>query len=163
VSQGSILVWVPAGEQLLTAGGEADKLERRIFKVIRDVGAYVARTQPTQPVLLSWPAGLAAEQQAKCTAEVERVLGEGVKVLTHSWSFRPPEKDAAGGVGSYSTSAWIVFVDSFGSVRAASPLLMGKPRDEAGFDRWLKVFREHGRPPRELPELVREASEPAKK
>lgn len=163
VSQGSILVWVPAGEQLLTAGGEADKLERRIFKVIRDVGAYVARTQPTQPVLLSWPAGLAAEQQAKCTAEVERVLGEGVKVLTHSWSFRPPEKDAAGGVGSYSTSAWIVFVDSFGSVRAASPLLMGKPRDEAGFDRWLKVFREHGRPPRELPELVREAYEPEKK
>jgi len=40
---------------------------------------------------------------------------------------------------------------------------MGKPRDADGFERWLRVFREHGKPTRDLPELVREAPDPAKK
>jgi hypothetical protein len=54
-------------------------------------------------------------------------------------------------------------LDAFGCVRAASPLVMGWPRDAEGLGRWLKIFREHGNPTRELPELVREAPDPAKK
>jgi hypothetical protein len=162
-SQGTLLVWMPAPQVGLSAEGEAEKFERRAFKVIRDVGGYVARTLPTQPLVVAWPADLPAESSQRIDAEVERVLGEGVTRLRHRWSWREPDKDSGGGTGSYSTSAWVAFIDSFGCVRAATPLLMGKPRDAVGFERWLKVFREHGKPTRDLPELVREAPDPAKK
>jgi len=157
-SQGTLLVWIPAPQAALALEGEGAKFERRTLKQVRDLGGYLARTLPTQPLVLALPADLPAENQARIDAEVERVLGEGVTRLRHRWSWREPVAAAAGGAGFSANSAWVLFIDSFGCVRAASPLSAGKPQDEAGFERWLKVFREHGKPARELPELVREDS-----
>jgi hypothetical protein len=44
--------------------------------------------------------------------------------------------------------ALAVFVDNAGCLRCATALQGSKLRGEAGFLRWLQIFRDNGRPPR---------------
>jgi hypothetical protein len=61
---------------------------------------------------------------------------------------------------------FLLFVDSAGVARIVSEFrsaeLVRIDTDEkaAGFSNWIKVFREHGKPPRKLPEVTREPKAP---
>ncbi len=155
--QGAELYWVPAPE---TAFGEANPQIawlRRVQKGLRDLANHLARTQPTQPLVLAFPAALDAEGRAWIAAEAQKLLGDSLEIRWHAQPFVAPPPESGVGQTFQPTSAWLCFLDNTGCVRAATPVRGAKLRDEESFLRWLNVFRDHGHPKRELPELVREA------
>ena len=54
---------------------------------------------------------------------------------------------------------WIFFVDAAGVARVVAPLFSVEGGFDPRLDHWLTVFRDHGRPERDLPEVQRFSEE----
>jgi hypothetical protein len=129
---------------------------RKVQKNLRDLATFCARTQPTQPLLVAFPPGLGAEGRATLAAEAKKQLGDTLEIRTHAQAFVAPPPETGVGKDFLVTSPWLCFVDNAGCLRRLTTLQGSKLRDEEGFLRVLRIFRDNGKPPRELPELVRE-------
>lgn len=155
-AQGSLLYWIAPPENAFGDENPESNFVRRAQRGLRDLATFVARAQPTQPLLVALPPGLSDEGRSALEAEAKKQLGDTLEVRTHAQTFlaAPPES----GVGKefVQASPWLIFVDAAGSLRSARNVASSKLRDEPGFVRWLRIFRDNGRPERELPELVRE-------
>jgi hypothetical protein len=154
--QGALLFWVPAPEKPFGEGNPEAAWVRKVQKNLRDLAGLLARTQPTQPLSVAFPAGVSAEGRAALEAEARKQLGEALEIRAHAQPFVAAPPESGVGKSFLQASPWLCFVDSAGCVRVATPFHGGKPRDEAVLLRWLRVFRDNGHPARELPELVRE-------
>ena len=155
--QGALLLWIPPPE---TPFGEANPevaWVRKVQKHLRDLATFLARTQPTQALLVAFPPGVSAEGRASLEAEAKKQLGDTLEIRTHAQAFVAPLPESGVGKSFTLTSPWLVFVDNAGCLRSQTTLQGSKLRDEPGFLRWLQIFRDNGKPKRELPELVRAA------
>ena len=154
--QGALVYWVPTPEAAFGEGNTQQAYLRKVQKGLRELANHIARTQPTQPVSLALPAVIDAEGRAWIDGEAKNLLGDALEIRTHAMPYLAAPPESGVGKSFLQTNAWLLFVDSAGCIRAATPFQGPHPRDEPLLARWLKVFRDHGRPKRELPELVRE-------
>ena len=159
-SNGTLLLWVgmPHSEQ----DGEGPTFEvedvlRRAASAARRIARAVEHDALTQPVVLALPAVLGDDALANVEAEVLSEFEDlsSVRVLAHPFDGR----STVDGFDSPDLNKrWLMFVDAAGVVRVCQPYVAVGQGFEGRLGHWLTVFREHGQPPRELPE-VRRASE----
>jgi hypothetical protein len=154
--QGALLYWVAPPEKAFDEQYSESAWVRRVQRGLRELSTFVARTQPTQPLLVALPDGLSSETRAALEAEAKKQLGDALPIRTHAQGFVAAPPETGVGKSFLQASPWLCFVDNAACVRAATPFQGAKPRDEAALLRWLRVFRDNGHPERELPELVRE-------
>ena len=148
--QGTIVLWLaPPAEPFADDAARASFLQKLQFD-LRELAAFVERADPTQELVIAPPAAVGESGLRFLTDYVERVIGERAKLLLHAHPFVPD------GVESPRSRRWMLFVDSAGVVRALSELPSALfVLDDVWFMRWVRVFRDHGRPPRELPAVER--------
>ena len=185
VPQGTLLAVVPAPETAFASELDETSFVQRATRGLRDLSVVMRREQPTQPLVVAFPASLGAKARAELEAAARKELGEKVELRAHAVrsSAAPPpadspkdvdtkpangaakdgepvKPDASGDVkadaaaSSRARSLWLLFLDQAGTVRAASRVSTAKPASDE-FLRWLRVFREHGRPERTLPSIER--------
>ncbi|MBK7642681.1 MAG: hypothetical protein IPJ19_06455 [Planctomycetes bacterium] len=155
-TQGTLLYWIPPPETAFDEQHTEAAWLRREERSLREFGTYLARTQPTQDLLVALPPGLSAQARAALEAEAKKQLGDTLDLRAHAQSYLAAPPESGVGKDFFPTSPWLCFVDNVGCLRACTPFHGGKPRDDARLTRWLEVFRDNGHPRRELPELVRE-------
>ena len=102
-----------------------------------------------QTLTVALPAMLGEERLALIAEDLAEIEEPPIELIVHEL---PPEGPDGG-------KRWILFIDPYGIARVAT-LYLGRG---SGFDdklkHWLRVFREHGRPERALPEYGREELE----
>ncbi len=158
--QGTLVYWVPPPDVPMD-----DKLEHATYvsklqRGVRDLATFLKRNPSTQPLIVALPAALDADGRASVEAEIRKELGEKLELRTHPHHF-----DLSTDVGDDAKKPpprgpWLLFADQAGTLRAVLRLSSFKPPGTDAFVRWLEVFREHGRPPRELPSFERPKSAP---
>ena len=155
--QGTLLLWLAPPDKKPADDAERAALLQRLQWDVREFATFVERTQPTQRLLVAAPAALDEASRAAVTASAKKLLGERADVLFHEQPFVPD------GIEAPPSRRWLFFVDSAGIVRARSDfpnaLIVADPA--SGFTQWLTVFRDHGRPPRDLPPVERPQLDPA--
>jgi len=159
-SNGTLLVWIPV-PWIVAAEGETLEPEwivSQAGKAARRIHSIIDKKQLPQSWAVALPALLGEET---IDAFREELAGEFEKpplVVTHAipgWTaVRDPETADKG-------RRWLLFIDSTSIARIVTPLT--SVMAEAGFDdfisHWLAVFRDHGRPERDLPAYSRHAEE----
>jgi hypothetical protein len=150
LSQGTLLLWLAPPEAPPPDDAASGAFVQRLVWDLREFATFLERAQPTQRVLVAAPAAIGESGRRTLADFVARILGERVELLLHAHPIVPD------GLSAPRSRRWLVFVDCAGVVRALSELPSGRfVVDDHAFMRWLNVFRDHGRPPRELPELER--------
>jgi hypothetical protein len=158
LSQGTLLLWiatpaVPVADDTARAGFLASMQWE-----LREFAAFVEHEQPTQKLLIAVPAVVGESGRQFIADYSKKVIGAGVETLLHQQPFIPD------GVESPRSRRWLMFIDSAGIVRALSELPSGLfVSKDPNFSRWLEVFRDHGRPPRDLPAVERPKVAPTPK
>ncbi len=149
---GSLLLWIgpePASE---APEFDADRLFEEARSFVSEVGRRVVLEDLTQPFVLAVPEAAGRERIAAFLDDIEKELGRRPVVATHAWDGRRPvgdlEDPELGG-------SWCVFADHHGTVRMREPWVAGAGGFSDGMRHWLRVFRDHGRPQRRLPEVKR--------
>ena len=105
---------------------------------------------------IALPASLGAEAVEALGAELVAKFKPPARLIVHPYTAAPPVglTDAVD-----MNKRWIFFVDAAGVARVVAPLFSVEGSFDPRLDHWLTVFRDHGRPVRELPEVVRFSEE----
>lgn len=151
-SNGTLLVWIPV-PWIVAAEGETvepDWIVSQARKAAQRIHRIVDRKQLPQPWAVAVPAALGEGRVEELRREFEKEFENTPRVVTHTipgWTaVRDPETADRG-------RRWLLFVDSGNIVRIVTSLT--SVMAEVGFDdqvsHWLTVFRDHGRPARNLP------------
>ena len=102
-----------------------------------------------QALALVVPEALGEERTRALAEDLEWKLATPPRLVAHR--FAGPEGSAADG-----GMRWVLFVDSAGAIRFAEPYFGQVSVFRGALGHWLAAFRDHGRPPRELPSYGRE-------
>lgn len=164
-AQGTIVCWVAPPDKPLDDALSSSQYVAKAQRGLRELGVFLQREQPTQPVIVALPASLEESSRKTLEDDAKRAAGQQVELRTHAHRAEEPtdaaDPKAAAVPSSARRGAWLLFVDGGGAVRAAGRLVGSKPNGEEAFLRWVHVFREHGRPPRTLPSFERAHVDPA--
>jgi hypothetical protein len=152
-TNGTLLLWIPMPR---LEEGEAfdpnEVLSSATTAAVR-LSTISERGGTPQPLVLALPRVLGEEAVKGLREE----LGSRVRIVTHANSGTPAGAEEAPDRGR----RWLFFVDSAGVARVVKRFF----GQESGFDgalrHWLDVFRDHGRPSRDLPEVPRGAEDSA--
>jgi len=145
---GTLLLWIPMPR--LDEGEEFDAqevLSNATTAAVR-LSTLSERGGTSQPLVIAIPARVGDAAARSLTEE----LGSRLRVVTHACEGVPAgSEEEAPDRGR----RWLFFVDSAGVARVVKRFF----GQESGFDgalrHWLDVFRDHGRPPRDLPVVPR--------
>ena len=153
-TNGFIMAWIPmpwvaTGETLELSG-----VEEQVRKAARKLTELLDRKSCPQNLVVALPAALGEARIAALKNELSVELTPPPRFATHAFpaSIHTPDPVTPDG-----NRRWLFFVDTWSVIRVAQPLsgaLLQSDFDEA-LDHWITVFRDHGRPPRELPEVKR--------
>ncbi|MEW6071156.1 MAG: VOC family protein [Planctomycetota bacterium] len=149
---GRLVLWIPVpwldeGETL-----DLDSIVARAEMGAQTLHEGLYREGAPQPFVVVVPARIGEERLAALRDRLAAAFEKPPALLVHPFAGEiPPGMDDA--PDRY--KRWLLFVDSSDIVRVASPFLV----QFGGFDdllrHWLTVFRDHGRPERELPAVPR--------
>jgi hypothetical protein len=150
--QGALLLWIPYPE--LDEGEELDlpKLVNRVRLGTKSLVRFLNKQDATQPFRIAVPRALGEAGIAELQASFEKLLVDPPELLLHD--FLPPESPDVG-------KRWLFFVDPAGVIRVAAPFSSQVAAFGDRLEHWMTVFRDHGRPARDLPSLERPALEEA--
>ena len=106
-----------------------------------------------QPVAVAVPAALGEERIAAFREEAASMIHTPLRVYTHPYAASVGTPDP---LTPDQCRRWILFVDSAGAARWVSPYvnLAFEQRFRGELLLWLTVFRDHGHPPRTLPDYA---------
>jgi hypothetical protein len=157
--QGTFLLWLSPPEAPLTKPEEVDDFLGRLNWDVRELAALAEKTQATQRFVVAAPAAIGEEGRAKLEAYAKKVLGDGGVVMLHAIPQIASKQEPP------LARRFLMFIDSSGVARAVceyrtAELTLIDGDEKSGFANWLKVFREHGHPPRKLPDVTREPTAP---
>jgi hypothetical protein len=107
-------------------------------------------------VAIALPASLGPEQIEALGAELAALFAPPARLIVHPYTAAPPVglTDAVD-----LNKRWIFFVDAAGVARVVAPLFSVEGGFDGRLDHWLTVFRDHGRPERDLPAVKRLSEE----
>jgi hypothetical protein len=156
--QGTLVLWLAPWSATSTDPAEAEKTRvaavQRMQWDLRELASFVERATPTQRLLVAAPEAIGDAGRKFLAEHAKKLLGDKVELVLHEHPFVPD------GVNTPAARRWLMFVDSAGVVRALSELPTGVLAYEGEIKQWMRVFRDHGRPPRELPPVERPKVEP---
>ena len=164
-SNGTLLLWIPSHSksegirQRRSGSTEEGATIARIQKAAVSLMGRMLRRDIVQPMVLLLPERLAeASAEAGLADQLAEAAGElgTPTILYHRVTVADPA-DAAAGIDQ--GRRWIMFLDASDIVREAQPWIGAVALDNPKIDHWLTVFRDHGRPDRPLPEVVRDADD----
>jgi hypothetical protein len=151
-SNGTLLIWIPT--PWFAEGQDPDPqwVERRARQGADKVRELLERTGFPQPFAVAVPAAIGEERVAALREEL------GCTLVTHAL---PPWSGEGDPETPDMNRRWIFFVDSSNVIRVVLPLaaILLRPDFDDPLLHWLEVFRDHGRPERDLPEYGREMEE----
>ncbi len=150
---GSLLLWI--SRPWLEPGEELDRADllrsarRSVDRAVR----LLEREYVTQPLVVALPEVLGQEALTELAAELAVRCESPPRLVTHRHSGRAPEgmEDSPDG-----NRRWLLFVDSARIARVVMPFIGGGDLLQTRMGHWLTVFRDCGRPERDLPEVKRE-------
>jgi hypothetical protein len=154
-TQGTLLLWLSPPETPFTKPDEIDAFVSRLNWDVRELASLVEKSGATQRLVIAAPQAVGEPARAKLEAYAKKLLGDGATVMLHFVPFISSKHNPP-----YSHRI-LIFVDSAGIERAwnefptAELVLL-----DNNFKQWMKVFKEHGKPPRTLPEVTREPKPP---
>ncbi len=153
-SQGTLLMWLaPPAEPLADDAARAGFTQMLQWD-LRELATLVERLEPTQHLVVALPSAVDAGGRKFLAEFITRLLGDRVELRFHEQPFQPGRDEAP------NSRRWLFFIDSAGIVRAQSEMPSGLfVLGDENFKRWVTVFRDHGRPPRELPPVERPKSD----
>ena len=149
-TEGTLVMWVPAEEE--ESGGEPfdpDWVYARARRGAEQAARQLEREGFPQALALVVPEALGEERTRALAEDLEWKLATPPRLVAHR--FAGPEGSAADG-----GMRWVLFVDSAGAIRFAEPYFGQVSVFRGALGHWLAAFRDHGRPPRELPSYGRE-------
>ncbi len=148
-TNGRLLLWIPAPAPEAGELSVSQLLDKARGKA-RRLGQALYRADVIQGLCLALPGDVGQVARADLARELSAELEREVLVLAHGASPRIPGL-LLDDVGDQYRS-WLMFLDAGGVARVVRPFYGMSQLDES-FDHWLRVFRDHGRPRRELPAL----------
>lgn len=152
---GALMLWVPAWSEADPRKGkraDADASLRRTSRTADQLLEQMDRTGVAQPLVLAIDRGrLESEDGVALVARLRERFGARVEVVGHG--ALPEDADAP--VTIDGGRRWLMFIDAYGVARGAAPFTVANVVDDGPMRQWLSVFRDHGRPPRDLPEVKR--------
>lgn len=153
---GRLVLWIP--EVAARDGGvdleQIDSWARRGSHLLSEL---LYRDGVPQPFVVIVPETVGEEERRGIETVLAAELDTPIPVLRHAL---PGEARGEGGGIPDHGKRWLFFVDSSDIVRVAAPFLTQSTDFSDRLDHWLRVFRDHGRPVRELPEVPRWEPEP---
>ncbi len=151
-TNGSLLLWIPTPWTQSGKPADVESISRRARDSAERLSAALAREGATQPVAIALPETMGLEPLRALGDELADLFTPRARLIVHPYSAAPPPglTDAVD-----LNKRWIFFVDAAGVARVVAPLFSVEGGFDGRLDHWLTVFRDHGRPPRELPEVVR--------
>ena len=153
---GAVLLWVPGWSEADPAKGkraDADASLRRTSRTADQVLTRMLRSEVAQPLLLVIDRErLASEDGAALAARLAASYGDRVRVVGHG-ALRGSD-DAPMTIDG--GRRWLMFVDAYGVARNVAPFTSADAVDAGAMRQWVSVFRDHGRPPRDLPSPKRD-------
>lgn len=161
-SNGSLLLWIPTpwtgpGESVHPEP-EGGPVTRRTLESTRRLSKSLQRSGATQPVAIALPECLGEESLDYLRGELAGWFDPPARVFAHPYTAAPP----AGLADAVDLNKrWIFFIDAAGVARVVSPLFSVEGGFEPRLAHWLTVFKDHGRPARDLPVPVRESERAA--
>lgn len=150
-TQGTLLLWLAPPNEALTDEAARAGFTAKLQWDLRELAQLVERLQPTQQLVVALPAAVDASGQKFLAEFGQTVLGGAPRFIVHQQPFQPD------GVEAPNSKRFLLFIDSAGVVRRWSDMPTGTmvADDDQWLGQWLAVFRDHGRPQRELPEVER--------
>lgn len=164
-TQGSLMLWVPCPRRYDPDEPiDSHTIERRALVVCRSLIKGALHSNMTQEVLIALPAAMGAKDldrvEALIAAEfAEKLPGQAAAQPTfmrHPFDGLVPEGfEDTPDLGK----RWVFFLDAAGVARFARPAYVLGGKFDPDLDHWLRVYRDNGRPPRDLPQPSREEPE----
>jgi tetratricopeptide (TPR) repeat protein len=149
-SQGTLLLWLAPPVEAPKDDAARAGLTSKLQWDLRELSQLVERMQPTQQIVVAMPDGVDEGGRNHLADFGRTVLGGEPQFIVHHQPFQPD------GVEAPNSRRFLLFIDSAGIVRRFSDMPTGTMvADDDQFRLWLTVFRDHGRPKRELPEVER--------
>jgi len=152
-SNGTLLLWIPM--PWLGGGDEYDPewVVSQAHRAASQTADVLRRERVPQRFVLALPAALGAER----IAALKKALGEEVdnppEIVTHAIPGWTAETD---GTAPDQYKRWVLFVDSLNIIRCLLPyVILHDAEFNDQLDHWMTVFRDHGRPERDLPTYTR--------
>lgn len=150
VSQGTILIWFPGPEP----DEEADlgDMLRRARRGAERIDRIFQREGATQAVAMLFPEVMGQENLEGLATEFAENFDLDIRLGLHPYDGSP--------IGNAEESPdanrrWMIFVDHANVVRFLQPFYGSEGSLEERLTHWLTVYRDHGRPERELPQVER--------
>ncbi len=147
---GTILVWIPAPD--VAAGETYEDTEKELRRTVKNLWRLLDREDATQPAIVAVPASLGAERSAALARELSDEAGRTLRLVPHAFTGLVPE-GAEEPPDEF--RRWLMFLDPGNVARVVLPFFGQATVTNGRLRHWLTVFRDHGRPPRELPPVPR--------
>ena len=155
-SNGTLVLWIgrPAGAE---AELEPEQILSDARKSTERLARLVQRDAFPQPVRFLFPACVPEARRASFLSDARELFLTPPTSGTHAFDGRP----AVGAEDPPDRGRnWLLFVDSCNVVRQVAPFFGTLGTIDEGMRHWLTVFRDHGRPARDLPAAVRRSKAP---
>ena len=154
---GLLLVWIPADHREEGEPFDPARPLQRARSAARDLQRQLLRNNLPQQFELVVPESVGPEAIQALEAELAAELERPPRVRTHRLDGLPrvgPDGARADEQADLS-KRWLLYVDGRNVLRVARPFLAQADELEPRLIHWLDVFRDHGRPDRDLPEPLR--------
>jgi hypothetical protein len=153
-SNGTVVLWIPAPPaEESDAAAAADWLERT-ERSTEKIALTLERRGTAQALVVAVPSSMGTETIAGLRASLASGLEHAPQIVEHALAPIPMD---GGPCAPDLDRRWLVFVDSIGVARVVVPYFTGGGAFEERLAHWLRVFQDHGHPPRELEAPVRGA------
>lgn len=153
-SNGTLLLWIPVPWRAPQNAVDTSGVVTSAREAAKRLKRALDRDGSTQRVVVAVPAVLGEEALAELEAGLAALFPRPPTVIHHPFDGTAPPgwRDSPD-----LNKRWLIFVDAVGVARVAKPL--GGSGFGADLQHWLTVFRDHGRPVRDLPEVRRASRE----
>ncbi|MSR46619.1 MAG: hypothetical protein EXS13_06095 [Planctomycetes bacterium] len=153
-SQGTLLLWLSPPTDPLADDATRASFTSKLKWDLRELAQLVERMTPTQQLVVALPAAVDVAARKEIEEFGRPLIGGDVQFVVHQQPFVPDGVEA-------NSKRWLLFIDSAGVVRGLSEMPTGAMvADNPQFKQWLTVFRDHGRPKRDLPPAERPKLDP---
>jgi len=164
-TQGTLMLWVPCPRRYDPSEPiDSHTIKRRALVVCRSLIKSALRSDMTQEVIVSLPGAMEATDldalEALIAAEFAEALpGQAAArptFMRHPFDGLVPKGfEDAPDLGK----RWVFFLDAAGVARFARPAYVLGGSFDPDLNHWLRVYRDNGRPPRDLPQPSRAEEE----
>ena len=163
-SQGTVALWIPCPPRLEGEPVDTHAIIRKAVAAAEDLARGALRADMTQGVAIVLPAILGEPDLGELEDRLRTLFAEELDDRTcavpdlyrHPFDGQVPEGfDDVPDLGK----RWVFFLDAAGVARFARPAYVLGAGFDPDFAHWLKVFRDYGRPPRDLSVPTRDLGE----